>query len=76
MVKPGYSDNYLGIKTGDVVKSRDVGNIQVIKGFIVIEENMRYVEVVIGDYEDSDGWTSTRYVDIDDFQNEFDVIEI
>lgn len=76
MVKPGHSDNYFGLKTGDIVKSRIAGIIRVIQGFIVIDEKMRYVDVILGDYEDSDGWTSTMYVDIDDFQNEFDVIEV
>ena len=76
MVKPGYSDKYLWLKTGDVVKSRTSCGIQVIKGFIVIDEKMRYVDVIIGDYEDSDGWPSTRYVDIDGFLIEFEVIEI
>lgn len=76
MVKPGHSDSYLGLRTGDVVKSREFDKIFAIQGFIVISPKMRYVDVIVGDYEDSDGWTSTRYVDIDDFQNEFDVIEI
>jgi hypothetical protein len=76
MVKPGYSDNYLGLKTGDVVKSMLTGEIQVIKGFMLIDERMRYVDVIIGDYEDSDGWSSNRYVCIDDFQSEFDIIEV
>lgn len=76
MAKQGHSDSYLGLKTGDVVKSKITREIQVIQGFIVISPKMRYADVIVGDYEDSDGWTSTRYVDIDDFQNEFDVIEV
>lgn len=76
MVRHGRYNNYSGLKTGDVVRSMDYNTVFVIRGFSVINEKTRYVNVIIEECEDSDGWISTWYVNIDKFQNEFYVIEI
>lgn len=76
MVRQGRYNNYSGLKTGDVVMSMDYNTVFVIRGFRVINEKTRYVNVIIEECEDSDGWISTWYVNIDEFQNEFYVIEI